>query len=161
MLSIQISDNKNFMKNLLISETFDQFLLMQGSITTYNTYDIDGKIKKDFFCEEFDTSPLYGYEYTPWKQARELVFSLIKGKYTPLSFRFILYISPKLQNNILADASEAARENTQSLVLTIRYDGRGMSAVTGTSTVSFIPDKTAEEAWDNWIHDFFANAELN
>lgn len=161
MLSIQIKDIKVFMKHLLIQETFDQFLLMQGSVSTYITYDIDGKVNKDFFGDEYESSEVYGYNYTPWAHEKNLIWSLIKGKHTPSSFKFVLHIKDEEMSQILKDISPAITNNINALVITIRYDERGLFITTGLSTKSFLLDKTAEEAWDEWIKQFFTKNDLN
>lgn len=48
MKAYQIKDIKNFMGRLLGSDSFDSFLLAEASITTYNTFIIDGHIEKAF-----------------------------------------------------------------------------------------------------------------
>ena len=48
MKAYQIKDVKNFMGRLLGTDAFDSFLLAEASITTYNTFVIDGHIEKIF-----------------------------------------------------------------------------------------------------------------
>ena len=48
MIALQIADIRVFMKKLLLSETFDRFLLLEGSITTFNTFEIDGTFQKAY-----------------------------------------------------------------------------------------------------------------
>ena len=49
MLALTISDVKDFMNKLLIGEVFDNFSLVEASITTFNTFTIDGHLQQDFF----------------------------------------------------------------------------------------------------------------
>lgn len=49
MIALQIADIRVFMKKLLLSETFDRFLLLEGSITTFNTFEIDGTLQKTYY----------------------------------------------------------------------------------------------------------------
>ena len=49
MISLNLTDIKNFMAQLLLSETFDHFSFIEGEIVTFNTFKIDGFIQKDFF----------------------------------------------------------------------------------------------------------------
>ena len=42
-----------FMSRLLGSNAFDVFLLAEASITTYNTFFIDGRMNKEFFTGNF------------------------------------------------------------------------------------------------------------
>ena len=48
MLALKINDVKEFMNQLLIGETFDHFQLVEASITTFNTFSIDGTLKREF-----------------------------------------------------------------------------------------------------------------
>ena len=52
MIALQIQEIKSFMNKLLLSQTFDNFLLVEGQITTYNTFHIDGRLQKDFFTAQ-------------------------------------------------------------------------------------------------------------
>ena len=49
MLALTISDVKDFMNKLLIGEVFDNFSLVEASVTTFNTFTIDGHLQQDFF----------------------------------------------------------------------------------------------------------------
>ena len=55
MISLQIKNTKSFMNTLLVSEQFDSFEVEEATITTFNTFYIDGHIVKDFYTlEEID-----------------------------------------------------------------------------------------------------------
>ena len=49
MRAYQIKELKNFMAKLLATDAFDDFLLAEATITTYNTFIIDGHLVKEFF----------------------------------------------------------------------------------------------------------------
>ena len=49
MIALKILDIKDFMSRLLKGEAFDPFWLVEASITTYNTFTIDGSLHRDFF----------------------------------------------------------------------------------------------------------------
>ena len=76
-----IMNTKNCMSVLLLSNRFDNFSLINGEITTYCTFQIDGTYHPEFYPDNEDASP---EPYVRWKQVREYCFSLIKGKQTPL-----------------------------------------------------------------------------
>lgn len=42
MISFQMEDVKAFMNKLLLSQTFDAFHVVEGSIITYSTFHFDG-----------------------------------------------------------------------------------------------------------------------
>lgn len=156
MISIQITDIKNFMKNLLYTDSFDKFQLMYGSVTTANTYEIDGKVNKEFFGEDYETSELFGHDYAPWNMHKEFIKNIIKGKHTPLSFKFILYANDELKGVVLTDVPAETVVNVSNLVLNIRFDEYGLTLTSGISTISFIMDKSAEEAWDKYLTRFLS-----
>ena len=98
MIALELKNTKSFMKHLLLSNTVDHFLFIEGEIVTFNTFTLDGYLQKNFF--EPDTVP--PHQYSSWGQIRELCFSIIKGKRTPLRFRFSAFpppISPNLWND--------------------------------------------------------------
>ena len=81
MIALQIQDIKNFMSRLLLSQTFDNFLLVEGTIITYNTFRIDGRVHKNFFTEEeLEDNNLNNREFSLWKEVKPLCLELIKGK---------------------------------------------------------------------------------
>ena len=123
---------------------------------TFNTFRIDGFIQKDFFDIDTDLP-----EYSYWKNIREYCFSLIRGKRTPLSFRFVFSLSHRNiarlieQNNLALDPDEI-----QGLYLNIRFDGKSLACVTGSSFKTFSMDKTLEHAWDEMVEKFFRQKQI-
>ena len=49
MISIPITDIKNFMLHLLSRETFDRFYAVEASVKMNISYHIDGHLHHDFF----------------------------------------------------------------------------------------------------------------
>lgn len=49
MIALEIKNIKEFMNHLLNSEAFDSFFMEEASITTYNTFLIDGHIVDAFY----------------------------------------------------------------------------------------------------------------
>ena len=147
MISLTLTNVKNFMSHLLLKETFDNFSFIEGEIITFNTFRIDGYIQKDFFDSEEEIP-----EYSLWKNLREFCFSLIKGKKTPLGFHFVFSLNSKTMGLNPADV--------QGLYLNIRDDGTHLTCVTGTSFKSFMMDKTLEREWDEMVKKFFLKKEI-
>ena len=156
MVSFSLPSIKEFMSHLLLLDTFDSFAFIEGEIVTFNTFRIDGFIQKDFFDTDAELP-----EYSPWKNVREYCFSLIKGKRTPLSFRFIFSLSRKNIEKLASQNAPAVRPaEVQGLYLNIHYDGTKLSCVTGTSFKSFTMDKTLEHAWDEMVEKFLKQKEI-
>ncbi len=49
MIALKITNVKQFMAKLLGGEDFDSFLLEEATISTYNTFMIDGHQNRDFY----------------------------------------------------------------------------------------------------------------
>ncbi|WMC91993.1 DUF5721 family protein [Kineothrix sp. MB12-C1] len=162
MKAYQINDLKNFMNKLLLSESFDFFLLEEGTIVTYNTFHIDGHIRKDFYTkEEQEDSSLCPYDFSLWKDMRPLCFQLIKGKRTPISFKFVLLLLPGHRNKILSTGGyEEQAHQVKSFLLTVKYDGTAATIITGTSTNTFLMDKTPEHLWDQAFQKFMDKQQI-
>ena len=148
---------KNCMQHLLLKTTFDSFSLIEGEITTYNTFHIDGYLHKKFF----EDAPQK--EYSSWGDLREFCFQIIRGKRTPLNFRFILSLPREDFEDFLnqQEISAFRSSDLQGLYLNFKYDGTSLKCVTGTSISLFTMDKTLEKVWDNYAKEFFLKQEID
>lgn len=159
MQALEITSMKNFMSQMLSGDTFDGFLLEEAVIRTANSYTIDGHINADFFPPEERGPENLPYDFRPWSEIRGLCFDLIKGKHTPLHFKFVLQLKPELMQRLLTenaadgnDAGSGINQNfgqIKALVLTIRYDGGKAVLTTGTSCHTFVMSREADHVWDN------------
>ena len=156
MLAVQITSTKAFMNHLLVAETFDSFLLAEASISTANTYQIDGHINKEFFADtDADTSNMPAYEFSTWQEMKPLAFNLIKGKKTPLYFKFVLHLKPEFVGKTLAqNGVEIPSEQIKAFVATIKYDGSSIQITTGTSYNTFVMSKEPDTVWDKTFLQF-------
>lgn len=158
-INIESKDIKTFMNCLLIKDTFDSFLLEEASITTYNTFNIDGHIQKDFFSPE-ELSELPDETLSTWATVKPFCFSIIKGNKLPLKFKIVLKAAPSYTQKLLNECQcGLSLNNVGGLYMNIRYDSR--HSLTGESVSSpvldcvsmaslniFTMDKTLEKAWD-------------
>ncbi len=163
MKTYQISNLKDFMNKLLLSDVFDCFLLEEGTIVTANAFQIDGHIQKNFYTKEEQEDPvLCPYDFSLWKNVRPLCFQLIKGKRTPLSFKFILLLFPGHMARIL---EQGGFQDNGSLVkyftLAIRFDGTNATLTTGLSTNTFLMDKMPEQLWDDAFCKFLDKRQIS
>lgn len=156
MISCKITELKNFMGRLLATDCFDHFLLEEAAITTYNTFTIDGRLKKEFYTsEEWDDASVRPYEFSCWSDVRSICFSLIKGKKTPASLKFVLQLKPEKMKELLSEDSLSLSEQTvKAFIVTIRYGVGSMTCTTGVSLSGFSLDKTAEKLWDKAFLQF-------
>lgn len=163
MLALKISSTKTFMHHLLVNDTFDNFLMSDATISTANTYQLDGHINKDFFSsEELMDGSCPAYDFSEWKDMKPLCFNLIKGKRTPLFFKFILHLKPEAVGKLLAAGScNIPLEQVKALVLTIKYDGTQVVLTTGSAFHTFVMSKEPDNIWDKALLQFLARKNID
>lgn len=155
MISLTL-DTKHCMTELLLRETFDHFLFMEGEITTFNKFSIDGYIRKEFYRtgENEDSPP---ETHSTWSRLRDFCFSIIKGKRTPLNFRLIFSLPEEETAGLIEEKQLDFQPDTvQGLYLNFKYDGASLTCTTGTSLNTFTLDKSLEHAFDKWAGEFFS-----
>lgn len=162
MLALKITDVKEFMNQLLTKETFDSFCMIESSVTTFNTFFIDGKLNPDFFdTDERDVFQRHALTHSFWKDIRPFCYSVIRGKRVPLSFKIILALSPRQQHSLLQNISPATVcGQINGMYLNIQYKNHTLLLTTGISLNTFPPDKLLEQAWDSTVRSFLKNHQL-
>jgi len=158
MQSFQISDKKDFMNKLLNSDCFHSFLLKEATIHTAISYVIDGKINEGFYTkEEWEDTSVVPFRYQEWKEIMPLCFDLIKGKRTPIRFKFILYLKPEAMEQVLNKADITTGKGVVNhMILNIHFDNGEMSLTSGISYSAFTMDKDADNAWDKALQQFLS-----
>ncbi len=148
MIALKIEDKKRFTSELFVGDLFDRFFLREAVIVTFNTFTVDGKIRRGYFAEEELEQGRIG-EYSLWSAVKPFCFMLLKGKKLPESFRIVLqYPTPALER-FLSEGGVAVRaEQVKGLYLNVRYDGEQIRCVTGTAVDYFTMDKELERVWD-------------
>lgn len=159
MTALSILSVKEFMHILLRTETFDSFLLSEGSITTYMTFLLDGHSNPDFFSPEDEPYPPVSQEaYVPFSLVRPACFDLIKGKRTPSSFKFVFLLSHENQERTLASiSSQYTSSDISGMYLNLKYQNQQLTCTTGVSYRLFSMDKSLEHAWDDMVRRFLKN----
>ncbi len=162
MISLQMDEVKAFMNQLLLSQTFDAFHVVEGSITTFHTFQFDGHLHPDYYTkEEQEAFGLENRRLIRWQELRPFCLELIKGKRTPLGFRFTFQLSPENTEKLLTQtASSFSAKDVNGLVLNIRYENGHVLCTTAVSLNLFTMDKSLEHAWDQMVQKFFLKHEL-
>lgn len=189
MIALEINQIKKFMYDLLLTDAFDSFRVLEVSIVTFAEFHIDGRLHPEFYgdvtksAEAEDrpdgSSPVpdgkdegtekpsgdaagRGETLVPWKSLREHCLALIRGKRTPVSFQIIFQL-PKSDIAALIQKSGASlsEEEVHSLSLNCLYrDGR-LQITTGSSLAVFIGGRTLEQAWEESVKEFFRKLGLD
>ena len=157
MLALKINDVKSFMNQLLIGGTFDSFPMTEASVTTYNTFSIDGWINRDFF--DTDTQDILARNnivYSSWKEIKPFCRSIIRGKLLPLHLKIIFQFMPEQVASVLhKEIYTEADASIRGFFLNIQYKNQTLLCTTGVSMQSFTMDKSQERLWDETVLDFF------
>ena len=157
MTAFEIPELGVFMPKLLKTSLFDPFLLVEATVRTSVTWQVDGRLHLEFFSEqEREEKRLQDCPCTPFSLVRETVFSMMKGKNLPLSFQFVFLLAPENTGKLLAEAGlGSAADAVSGLHLNLNYRNGKLTATTGVSYRTFTRDKAAEQEWDAAVEKFF------
>ncbi|MCR4901321.1 MAG: DUF5721 family protein [Butyrivibrio sp.] len=154
MIELQIKHTKEFMAKLLGGTLFEDFLLEEATIETFNTFNIDGHIHKEFYGQQLKDDPsLCPYPLSCWQDVQQIAFNLIKGKHTPLSFKFILHLKPDKAAAIFNE-SEQGQEPVADYVIRISFSDGSIKITTGISFKVFSLDNSGALLWDDQVKKF-------
>ncbi len=162
MLTLQVSDIKDFMSKLLISDLFHDWRVKELSITTYNTFQIDGLIHKDFYSsDEPEAVAQNPEEYSSWTELKPFCFAVIKGNKSPLRFRFVFCLGRvQIQQFLAAAGLSFKAEDIGGLYLHCLYENSVLHCTTGTSMNIFTMDKSLDHTWDDYVQEFFKKSQI-
>ena len=160
MRALQILEVKTFMGKLLIQTVFDNFLLSELTMNTFNRFQITGKLNLDFYStQELET--LGARTYSKWSEVKPIVYSLVRGNKTPLSFHISLMLGREQIESVIRNAGVAMRvEEVSGLYFHIKYENNKLYIITGIGLTQFTLDKTLEHAWDEQVKTFLKKNEL-
>ncbi len=148
------------MARLLTTDIFDKFLLEEAVIDTFSTFQINGRLHKDFYKGQEESEPIPDQEFVSWEKIRPIALNLIKGKQTPLGFKFILHLGDEAKLRLLKDADMDISPDQLQLGINIRYANGEVIVTTGVSYNIFTLDKSAEKAWDEYIPSFLESNDI-
>ena len=160
MISLKVADVKAFMNKLLLQNVFDNFLVSEVEVNTANKYTIVGDLNQGFFSND-EVEALDGRMNSTWGELRPVVFQIIKGNKTPLSFKMVFLLSKSNTVNVLTKSGLPLRpEDIGGLFLNIRFDQNGLYLITGTSMKVFTLDKSLDQVWDWDVKIFLKHHEI-
>lgn len=160
MVALKIEDLKECTSQLFVRECFDRWLVREASIVTFNTFTIDGHIRKGYYSKEELEEGQIG-ELSSWKAVRPICFFLIKGKRLPESFHITLQLPPRAVEVFLKTAASDIRaEQVGGLYLDFRYEGQALRCVTGISLKVFLPDRQIDYEWDEYVRQYLKRKKI-
>lgn len=153
MLSIQVSDSKDFMSHLLSRDTFDHFYFIEASIKMGVSYQIQGRINEGFY--DTNVEQTLNREFCYWKEIRGRIFDIIKGKRLPLSCKIVFGLPKQSVSYLIAHSNSSFHEeDIEGLYVNILYDPKNLLITTGVSYRNFSLDKSLEYAFDEYLAKF-------
>lgn len=153
MISLKVVDVKKFTKCIFIDSVFDNFCTWSVLIDTFNKFNIDGRINKEWYTsEERDTLV---DDYSKWADIKKYAYEIIKGNRVPISFKVVLLLSKENTFNMLKKYSyQISMADVDGFFVNIIYENNEIHIITGISYKTFILDKTIDKEWDNSIKVF-------
>lgn len=154
MVVFESVDTKTFMERLLLTDTFDRFVLVEADIITAIRTDIDGTLNKDF--DNGSSEKFIGFS-----SVRPIILSLIKGEKPPLFFKLIL----AMPNSGIIKYIDQHRDSFSSVVptalfLNIKFENGALSLTSGSSASGFDMEKIVDKLWDSSLNKFLVNKNL-
>ena len=162
MIALQIKHVRDFMNKLLLQDTFDRFLVSEASVTTFATFAIDGQFHPEFYDPETpEGQKATGRRQVTWQEIRPFCYSVIRGRRTPLAFKFVFQLPESETALLLARAGlNLEPRDVFGLFFNCQYHGDVLTLTTGSSLRVFTMDKSLDRAWDAMLEDFLRNQEL-
>lgn len=166
----KITNVKHFMNKLLIENAFDSFLISEAIIKTGNSYVIDGHINSDFYSEieleEFKSEAslegrIFSESLSRWSQLKPTVFSLMKGKKTPLYFKLSFYLAGENIEKLLSSADTSIKPNDiDGLSVIIKYSEEELTVTSSVSLKIFSLDKSLDKLFDEMVLKFLTSQDI-
>ena len=148
MFSTQISDIKDCMSKLLTGEAFDSFYLVEAVILMGISYQLDGHLNRSFYDSEQTPSR----DFCLWKEARPVVFQIIKGKRQPLGLKIILaFPDNALEWFIKESRCPFSREDIEGIYVNIHFESGSLRITSGISYRVFSTDRRLEQCVDDHL----------
>ncbi|MDF2588080.1 MAG: hypothetical protein K0S41_1921 [Anaerocolumna sp.] len=160
MISLKVVDIKAFMSSLLVHNVFDNFLVSELDIGTFNQFHISGKINEEFYSSD-ELEILGDRKYSTWSEVKPIAYTLLKGNKLPLSVKIVFLLSPTNTENVLRKSGLPIQiTDINGLFLNIRYEKGILNLITGTSIKTFTMDKSLEHEWDANVKTFLKHYEI-
>lgn len=163
MIAFNIEEIKDFTRRLFLGTDFDGFLLNEAQIVTYNSFSIDGHIRREYYQQDGrEEAEMELAAFSKWEAVKPICFSLIKGKRLPSGFHINLQAPPEMVLGCLAGqgAEDVLMDQVKGLYLHVRYEGLRLYCVTGTLLSVFTMDKTIDRLWDGYVKQFFRDHQI-
>ena len=151
----EIKDIKEFLNGLFTEERYESFYLFSVNLDSAVSYEIDGKINKEFYSEE-ELGQLENKDYICWKDIKKSVLGFMHNGKLPVKMKLILMFNKDNINRLIEMNNIPIHpDNVRALFMNIIYSDNRLSITTGTSLNVFTMDKSLEELWDKTVEKYY------
>ena len=159
MLALNIPELKNFMNQLLCSDTFDHFLLKEATIQKDAVWN---------FWRNGHTGLLFQWRIRRTGVIRPCVSALRQsapallwsdqGKTDTSYFKFVFLLSPdNLSRTLASMQTPFTPQDVTGMFLNLKFQNGNLMLTTGVSYRIFSTDKSLEHEWDRLVEIFLKN----
>ena len=158
MLSLQITDIREFMSQLLTGDTFDRFFLVEAQVTGGYSLTLDGRRNRDFYDPE---DPKARDPFLSWGELKHLVFAAVRGNRLPLSMKIILALPDSTAAALISRVnSSEPREDIRGMYVNILYSRGSLRLTTGISSTGFSLDRSLEYLFDDSVRNMLKRHDI-
>lgn len=151
----EIKEIKEYLNGLFTEERYESFYLFSVKLDASVSYEIDGKINKEFYSED-ELGQLENREYICWKDIKKSVLRFMSNGKLPVRMKLILMFNKDNVNRLIEMNNIPIHpDNVRALFMNILYSDNRLSITTGTSLNVFTMDKSLEELWDKTVEKYY------
>lgn len=151
----EIKEIKEYLNGLFTEERYESFYLFSVKLDSNISYEMDGKINKEFYSEE-EYGQLENKEYICWKNIKKSVLGFMSNGKLPVKMKLILMFNKDNVNRLIEMNNIPIHpDNVRALFMNILYSDNRLSITTGTSLNVFTMDKTLEDLWDKTVEKYY------
>ena len=124
------------------------------SLLFYRSFHQDGgRINEGFYDTSVEQT--LNRDFCYWKEVRNRIFDIIKGKRLPLSCKIVLGLPKQSVSYLISHSNSTFREDDiEGIYVNILYDPKTLLITTGISYKNFSLDKSLEYAFDEYLAKF-------
>jgi len=157
MQAVTIDNKLNLCNKLFFGQVFDDFLFLEGSITTNCSFTMDGRLQKAYYsAEEYDS--IKEPKLATWRDIKPLFASIAGDNLTdrfPVRFNITFTLSgSQTEKLVSASQTDIPPENVDGLHINIKYENSVLTCITATSLKIFTMDKSLEHYFDKYTANF-------
>ena len=145
MISLLITDQKDFTGKLFGGETFDKFIVAEAEFVT--------AFRTTIHCSGADAEDQLP---VTWAAVRPVAYRLLQGNKLPRRFRVSLRLTDEAAARTAASFGLDPDEEPPALFMNVHYERGALRLVTGCSRKTFTLDRTLDESWDEAVKKYLS-----